>query len=112
MNALLILTVCSLRLVNPDGSCPSAQEEHFTIAAQSPAGAVMEAFSCNLLIERECAPPMASRDEASDMQPLSYEECVQHGEAYAVQWIADHPSYKFVHYGCKIGSENGNPNEI
>jgi hypothetical protein len=112
MNVLLVLTVCSLRLVNPDGSCPTDRQEHVTISAQAPAGAVMQAFSCDLLRDRDCSPPAGTRDETSDTQPLSYEECVQHGEAYAAQWIADHPSYKFVHYGCHVGNENRSPNEI
>jgi hypothetical protein len=112
MNALLILTVCSLKLVGANGACPVGEAERIVIAAQPPAGVVMEAFACDLLQDRDCGPPAGARDEAGVMQPLSYEECLQHGEAYAVQWLADHPSYKFVHYGCKIGSENSSPDSI
>src|SRR5579872_5900256 len=93
----LVVTLCLMNFV---GQCQPNSEFEQKVSHQAPSGVVAPARTCPAYDAGPCLEWPAA-DTSALPAPMTIEECQRNGEAYAEEWLAEHPGYAVRRLRCE-----------
>ena len=93
----LVIVLC---LLDFSGQCQSGSAFDQRIAHQPPIGVAAPARSCPAYGAGPCQEWPAA-DTSAMPSPMTLEECQRDGQAYASEWLAEHPGFAVRKLRCE-----------